>query len=127
MGELASYRCRAPRPVPLHHLVAVARRRWSIKESFQVNQSGLGPGQHQCAAGRHRTAGHLRVRRARVPQCAATLSTSNTAGVPDGLTAITGHELRRLFPALIIELTRRHTDAITWSIYRRRRQALTKP
>jgi SRSO17 transposase len=36
-GELAYYRCWAPTPVPLHHLVRVAGRRWTIEESFQAS------------------------------------------------------------------------------------------
>jgi len=35
-GELAFYLCWSPEPVPLHHLVAVAGRRWSIEESRQA-------------------------------------------------------------------------------------------
>ena len=46
-GELAFYRCWSPEPIPLHHLVAVAGRRWSIEESFQATKTGLGLDQHQ--------------------------------------------------------------------------------
>ncbi|WP_430501648.1 transposase [Micromonospora trifolii] len=38
----------APELVPLHQLVTVAGRRWSIEESFrQVTKTGLGLDQHQ--------------------------------------------------------------------------------
>lgn len=46
-GELAFYRCWSPQPVPLHHLVAVAGRRWGIEESFQATKTGLGLDQYQ--------------------------------------------------------------------------------
>jgi SRSO17 transposase len=41
-GELAFYRCWSPTPVPLHVLVTVAGRRWSIEESFQAAKTSLG-------------------------------------------------------------------------------------
>lgn len=44
-GELAYYRCHAPEPVPLHELVRVAGRRWTVEESFQASKglTGLDP------------------------------------------------------------------------------------
>ncbi|MEV4280831.1 hypothetical protein [Actinoplanes xinjiangensis] len=53
----------------------------------------------------------------------ATTVTTNSA---DNLIAITVDELRRLFHALITEPARRTADAIAWSIYRRRHQAIAK-
>ncbi len=46
-GELAFYRCWSPQPVPLHQLIAIAGRRWSIEGSFQATKTGLGLDQHQ--------------------------------------------------------------------------------
>jgi len=46
-GELAFYRCYAPGPVPLHTLVTVAGRRWTIEESFQAGKGLCGLDQHQ--------------------------------------------------------------------------------
>src|SRR5205085_6405911 len=37
-GELAFYRCYAPRRVPLATLVRVAGRRWTVEESFQTGK-----------------------------------------------------------------------------------------
>ncbi|WP_203903519.1 IS701 family transposase [Virgisporangium aliadipatigenens] len=138
-GELAFYRCWSPHPVPLHHLVTVAGRRWSIEESFQATKSGLGLDQHQHRRWKawHRWTTLVIAAHAFLT-AAATLSTSSVTSVPDGLIAITVNELRRLFHALIIEPARPRADAITWSIYRRRhqhaaktshytRQALTEP
>jgi SRSO17 transposase len=126
-GESAFYRCWSPHPVPLHHLVAVAGRRWSIEESFQATKSGLGLDQHQHRRWKawHRWTTLVIAAHAFLT-AAATISTSNTTGDPDGLVAITVNELRRLFHALIIEPTRRVADAITWSIYRRRHQHTAK-
>jgi SRSO17 transposase len=134
-GELAFYRCWSPETVALHHLVAVAGRRWSVEESFQAAKTGLGLDQHQ-----HRrwTAWHrwttLVIAAHAFLAAAATACTPN----PDGLIAVTVNELRRLFYALVLEPARRIPDLIAWSIYRRRhqnaaktshyaRQALTEP
>ncbi len=46
-GELAFYRCWAPRPVPLRELVRVAGRRWTVEESFQSGKGLAGLDQHQ--------------------------------------------------------------------------------
>jgi SRSO17 transposase len=46
-GELAFYRCYAPRPVPLATLVRIAGRRWTIEESFQASKGLTGLDQHQ--------------------------------------------------------------------------------
>jgi alkylation response protein AidB-like acyl-CoA dehydrogenase len=41
-GELAFYRCYAPRPVPLARLVGVAGQRWTIEERFQTGKGLVG-------------------------------------------------------------------------------------
>ncbi len=46
-GELAFYRCYSPAPVPLHELVRVAGRRWSVEESFQTSKALTGLDKHQ--------------------------------------------------------------------------------
>ncbi|MFE9324946.1 hypothetical protein ACIHDR_18910 [Nocardia sp. NPDC052278] len=46
-GELAYYRCYAPKSVPLTTLVRVAGRRWSIEENFQAAKTLVGLDQHQ--------------------------------------------------------------------------------
>src|SRR5690606_14750193 len=46
-GELAFYRCYAPRPVPISTLVKVAGRRWTIEEAFQAGKGLCGLDQHQ--------------------------------------------------------------------------------
>ena len=46
-GELAFYRCYAPRPVPLGALVQVAGLRWTVEEDFQAAKGLAGLDQHQ--------------------------------------------------------------------------------
>ena len=134
-GEMAFYRCWSPEPVPLHQLVAVAGRRWSIEESFQATKTGLGLDQHQ-----HRRwiAWHRWTTLVIAAHAFLAAATAASIDSPDGLIAITVNELRRLFHALIINPARRVADVIAWSIYRRRhqdrakashyaRQALTEP
>ncbi|MET7952318.1 IS701 family transposase [Micromonospora sp. NPDC005324] len=122
-GELAFYRCWSPDLVPLHHLVAVAGRRWSIEESFQAAKTGLGLDQHQHRRWRAWHRWTTLVIAAHAFLAAAT--TTNTTS-PRSLIPITVNELRRLFHALIIEPTRRVADVIAWSIFRRRHQATAK-
>ncbi|WP_446220840.1 IS701 family transposase [Micromonospora sp. IBHARD004] len=122
-GELACYLCWSPEPVPLHHLVAVAGRRWSIEESFQATKTGLGLDQHQ-----HRRwkAWHRWTTLVIAAHAFLAAATTVTTSSPDGLIAITVNELRRLFHALIIDPARRAADVIAWSLFRRRHQAAAK-
>jgi SRSO17 transposase len=46
-GELAFYRCYAPRHVPLPALVKIAGRRWTTEENFQAGKGLTGLDQHQ--------------------------------------------------------------------------------
>ena len=46
-GELAFFRCYAPRAVPLSRLVAVAGRRWRVEESFAQGKNLAGLDEHQ--------------------------------------------------------------------------------
>src|SRR5215471_19130629 len=46
-GDLAYYRCYAPRHVPLAALVKVAGCRWSIEENFQASKGLTGLDEHQ--------------------------------------------------------------------------------
>jgi SRSO17 transposase len=120
-GELAFYRCWSPEPAALRTLVRVAGRRWKIEESFQAAKTGLGLDQHQ---NRRWTSWHrwtTLVILAHAFLAAATAHHDHPE--PAGLLPLTVNELRHLFHVLIIEPTRRHTDALLWSIRRRRHQA----
>lgn len=122
-GELAFYHCWSAEPVPLHHLVTVAGRRWSIEESFQAAKTGLGLDQHQHRRWKawHRWTTLVIAAHAFLAAATATSTTS-----PNGLIDITINELRRLFHAMIIEPARRTTDVIAWSIFRHRHQHIAK-
>jgi hypothetical protein len=122
-GELAFYRCWSSELVPLHCLVAVAGRRWSIEESFQAAKTGLGLDQHQHRRWRawHRWTTLVIAAHAFLAVAAAATSRRS-----NDLIAITVNELRRLFHALIIDPARRIADVIAWSIYRRRHQATAR-
>jgi hypothetical protein len=120
-AELAFYRCYAPEPVPLHVLVAVAGRRWSIEESFQTGEGLAGLDEHQ----RRRW---LPWRRwtlfAMLPHAllAVTTDQQTRTPAPDGLIALTCNEIRRLINRHVIEPARRVASPHTWSMWRRRHQ-----
>lgn len=46
-GELAFYRCYSASPVPLATLMRVARRRWTVEETFQAAKGLAGLDEHQ--------------------------------------------------------------------------------
>ena len=120
-GELAFYRCWSPEPVPLHHLIAVAGRRWKIEESFQAAKTGLGLDQHQ---NRRWTSWHRWTTLAILAHAFLAAATAGHQQPDQGrLIPLTVNELRHLFNVLIIEPARRHTDPLLWSIRRRRHQA----
>jgi SRSO17 transposase len=120
-GEQAFYRCWSPRPLRLHDLVALARARWAIEESFQQAKGRVGLDQHQVrtwdATHRH-------------------LTLAMTAYLIHTLTMIKLRERLDDDPALeplslpetahlvaLLDLTARHTAifVLTWSTWRRRR------
>lgn len=121
-GELAFYRCYSPSPVPLGELVRVAGRRWTIEESFQAAKSLAGLDDHQLRrwlAWRRWTLLAM-LAHALLAVIAATECAQRPA--PDGLIALTCNEIRHLFTRLITELTRRRTNPLAWSRWRRRHQ-----
>jgi SRSO17 transposase len=120
-GELAFYRCYSPTPVPLHVLVGVAGRRWSIEESFQAGKGLAGLDEHQ-----HRR--WLPWRRWTVFAMLAHALLAVTAAQhartppPPGLIALTCNEIRRLITIHVIEPARRIACPNAWSTWRRRHQ-----
>jgi SRSO17 transposase len=120
-GELAFYRCWSPEPVALGTLVMVAGRRWRIEESFQAAKTGLGLDQHQ---NRRWTSWHRWTTLMILAHAFLAAATAHRdRRDPAWLIPLTVNELRHLFNVLIIEPTRRHADALLWSIRRRRHQA----
>jgi SRSO17 transposase len=124
-GELAFYRCYAPEPVPLHVLVAVAGRRWSVEESFQAGKGLAGLDEHQ-----HRR--WLPWRRwtmfAMLAHALLAVTAAEHARTPPppGLIALTCNEIRRLLTIHVTAPTRRIACPHTWSAWRRRHQHRAK-
>jgi SRSO17 transposase len=122
-GQLAFYRCYAPTPVPLHTLVAVAGRRWTVEECFQTGKGLAGLDEHQ-----HRR--WLPWRRwtlfAMLAHALLTVTVTHQRQPPPGLIPLTCNEIRRMLSAWTTEPTRRIRRPDTWSIWRRRHQHRAK-
>ena len=120
--ELAFYRCYSPTPVPLGELVRVTGRRWTIEESFQAAKGLAGLDEHQVrrwVAWRRWTLLAM-LAHALLAVIAATERAEHPP--PGELIALTCNEIRHLFTSLITEPTRRLTDPLAWSHWRRRHQ-----
>jgi hypothetical protein len=121
-GELAFYRCYSPTPVRLGELVGVAGRRWTIEESFQTGKGLAGLDEHQLRrwlAWRRWTLLAM-LAHALLAVIAATERAQHPP--PGELIALTCNEIRHLFIRLITEPTRRLTNPLNWSRWRRRHQ-----
>ncbi|WP_431948333.1 hypothetical protein [Micromonospora marina] len=94
-----------------------------MEESFQTAKTALGLDQHQHHrwTSWHRWTTLAILAHAFLAAATATVRAANTA--EPGLIPLTVNELRHLFDALVIEPSRRHTDQLKWSIWRRRHQA----
>ena len=123
-GELAFYRCWSPEPVPLHHLVAVAGRRWTIEESFQATKTGLGLDQHQ-----HRrwTSWHRWTTLVIVAHAFLAAATAGHAATQPGR-ADRDHRQRTTSPVPRPDHRpgTAAADVIAWSLFRRSHQAAAK-
>jgi hypothetical protein len=125
-GELAFYRCYAPRPVPLATLVRIEGRRWTIEESFQAQQrvdrtrSTPSPPLGLLAAldcpgdARLRLPRHTRRNRTRPPP---------RTHRADPLTC---NEIHHLFNTLIVHPISSPGHRLRWSTWRRRHQHRAK-
>jgi SRSO17 transposase len=121
-GELAFYRCYAPTPVPLHELVQVAGRRWTVEESFQAGKGLAGLDEHQVRRWLpwRRWTLLAMLAHALLAVIAAREHAQNPP--PTGLIALTCNEIRRLFTTFIIEPARVLACPHAWSLWRRRHQ-----
>jgi SRSO17 transposase len=120
-GELAFYRCYAPRPVPLRELVRVAGRRWTVEETFQTAKGLTGLDEHQVRTWRSWRRWTILSMLANA-LLAVIAATEHTTPPPAGMIPLTCNEIRRLFVRLIIEPTRTLACPHTWSHWRRRHQ-----
>ncbi|WP_435887063.1 IS701 family transposase [Streptomyces albidoflavus] len=122
-GELAFYRCYAPRPTPLSTLVRVAGIRWAVEESFQAAKGQVGLDHYQVRSweGWHR---HITLAMLALAFLAA-LAASQPDGDEERL-ALTMPEIRRLLAALVLTRHRRIEEILHWSHWRRRHQAIAR-
>lgn len=121
-GELAFYRCYSPVLVRLGELVRIAGRRWTIEESFQAGKGLAGLDEHQLRR-------WLPWRRWTLLAMLAHALLAVIAAIeraqhppPGELIALTCNEIRHLLTRLITGPTRRLTDPLAWSHWRRRHQ-----
>ena len=121
-GELAFYRCYSPAPVRLGELVRVAGRRWAIQESFQTGKGLAGLDEHQLRRWLPWRRWTLLAMLAHALLVVIAATERAQRSPPDGLIALTCNEIRHLFTRLITEPTRRLTDPLAWSHWRRRHQ-----
>jgi SRSO17 transposase len=119
-GELAFYRCYSPTPVRLAALVAVAGRRWTVEQSFQVGKGLAGLDEHQV---RRWTPWRRWTLLAMLAHALLVVLTAGAhAGAPPpGLIPLTCNELQHLLVRLV-EPARQPADPQAWSRWRRRHQ-----
>ncbi|WP_433425931.1 IS701 family transposase [Microtetraspora malaysiensis] len=119
-GELAFYRCYAPRPTPLLTLVRIAGTRWAVEEAFQTAKGQVGLDHYQVRSweGWHRHITLAMLALAFLAALAASQPDGNEEHLP-----LTMPEIRRLLAA-----TRHHRieEILHWSHWRRRHQAIAR-
>jgi SRSO17 transposase len=120
-GELAFYRCFAPRPVPLATLVRVAGRRWTIEESFQTGKGQTGLDEHQV---RTWTCWYRWTTLVLLAHLFLAICTVVERGspAPVGLIPLTLNEIRHLFIRSATVRGGQWADCLCWSWWRRRHQ-----
>lgn len=106
-GELAFYRCHAPKRVGLPTLIRIAGTRWAVECSFQNAKGAVGLDQHQVRRwdSWHRYTTLVILAHAIVTVIAARERQRHPAGQP-GLIPLTVNEIRRLFAKLITSIIR---------------------
>jgi SRSO17 transposase len=125
-GELAFYRCFAPRPVTLATLVRVAGTRWMVEECFQASKGETGLDQHQV---RRWTSWYRYTTLVMLAHAILTAIAANTRpshDPDDRLIPLTVNEIRHLFAKLVTNPVRTISYWLTWSCWRRRHQARAK-
>jgi SRSO17 transposase len=122
-GELAFYRCWAPRAVPLARLIQVAGSRWRIEEAFQAGKGLCGLDEHQVRRWRswYRWTTLAMVALALVTVLAVVHRARHPA-TPE-LVPLSRNELRHLFAALVTAPVTDLAHRLRWSRWRRRHQA----
>lgn len=120
-GELAFYRCYAPRPVALGVLVGVAGRRWTIEQSFQTAKGQTGLDEHQV---RNWTSWYRWTTLVMLAHLFLAIATVHARArhTRDGLVPLALNEIRHLFVTLVVQPARSVGHVLWWSWWRRRHQ-----
>jgi SRSO17 transposase len=126
-GELAFYRCYAPRPVPLATLVRIADRRWTIEESFQASKELTGLDQHQVRRWVSWQRWTVLAMLAYAYLAVLTATERARHRSPAGLIPLTCNEIHHLFNTLIAYPINSLRHRLRWSTWRRRHQHQAKP
>jgi SRSO17 transposase len=125
-GDLAYYRCWSAHSVPLHTLVRVAGRRWTIEESFQTAKGQAGLDEHQVRTWTswHRwTILSMLAMAFLAVTCANERTRTPTLKI---LIPFTLNEIRRLFDKLVLIRTATRDSIWAWSLWRRKHQATAR-
>jgi SRSO17 transposase len=121
-GELAFYRCWAPRPVPLRELVRVAGRRWTVEESFQSGKGLAGLDQHQVRRWTSWRRWTLLAILAHAFLAVLAATAHDHDPQPDGLIPLTRNEIHHLLNTLVSRPVVDLRERLRWSTWRRRHQ-----
>jgi SRSO17 transposase len=119
-GELAYYRCYAPRPISLAVLVRAAGRRWTVEEDFQASKGLAALDEHQV---RRWASWYRWVTLAMLALAFLTIVAlaEHAQPPPPGMIPLTRNEIARLLPAPPARPAgTRHR--LSWSAWRRRHQ-----
>jgi SRSO17 transposase len=125
-GELAFYRCYAPRAASLAALIRVAGRRWTTEENFQAGKGLAGLDEHQV---RRWTSWYRWTTLAMLAAAFLTIAAITEHArhpAPDGQVTLTRNEIAWLLSALINRPAPGRPQRLAWSAWRRRHQYRAK-
>jgi SRSO17 transposase len=125
-GELAFYRCYAPRAASLAALIRVAGRRWTTEENFQAGKGLAGLDEHQV---RRWTSWYRWTTLAMLAAAFLTIAAITEHArhpAPDGQVTLTRNEIAWLLSALINRPAPGRPRRLAWSAWRRRHQYRAK-
>jgi SRSO17 transposase len=125
-GELAFYRCYAPRAASLAALIRVAGRRWTTEENFQAGKGLAGLDEHQV---RRWTSWYRWTTLAMLAAAFLTIAAITEHArhpAPDGQVTLTRNEIAWLLNALINRPAPGRLHRLAWSAWRRRHQHRAK-
>lgn len=125
-GKLVYYRCWSLAPVTLATVVRVAGSRWRVEETFQDGKGLAGLDEHQVRSypSRPRWVTLAMLAHAFLAVVRADEHTRQSA--PDDLVPLSCNEIQHLFIALVVQPLSTVAHRLSWSAWRRRRQARSR-